>query len=325
MADRIFHGSGQPRRPCRRASDLRQRRRARSMACRIPGGSQWEPGRDSWSEAKQSGWGFGSECYTEAQDFRESKARGGRASADARKAASGTAQPPEIPRFSNRLERCSNSARTHFRTHVEPANSQQPASNSQNEQSTGARIPVAEWEPLREHRDLCAIRRADCDLQLSRFRERNVGNLDTDQGWGVRFTQWIGRSRPERSVPPEAVASPTFDEWMSYAREVSRGKGPNGESWPKPLAEAGWHENQAKGWKFVQDWKADCNSRPCVGPGTRQPTSNETGRPDDRSDRNSCRLAGRVRRERSTVSTCRIQCPCCMTAWYLRWSTTPKF
>lgn len=225
-------------------------------------GASGSQGRDSWSEAKQSGWGFGSECYTEAQDFRESKARGGRASADARKAASGTAQPPRNPAI---LEQTPNDVRTVLE-HTFEHTSNQPTANSQhptakNEQSTGARIPVAEWEPLREHRDLCAIRRADCDLQLSRFRERNVGNLDTDQGWGVRFTQWIGRSRPERSVPPEAVASPTFDEWMSYAREVSRGKGPNGESWPKPLAEAGWHENQAKGWKFVQDWKADCNSR----------------------------------------------------------------
>lgn len=147
-----------------------------------------------------------------------------------------------------------------YSTEVTPPKSIPKQQRGREEDASG-RMSANDWEPLREHRDLCAIRRADCDLQLARFRERNVGTLDTDQGWSVRFSQWIGRSRPERSVPPEAVASPTLDEWMAYAREVSRGKGPNGEAWPKPLAEAGWHENQAKGWKFVQDWKADCNSR----------------------------------------------------------------
>lgn len=228
-------------------------------------GASGSPGRESWSEAKQSGWGFGSECYAEAQEFRATKARGGRASAEARKASSGSAQPV---RNTPVIEQTPNDARTPFehtsehtleQTPNQPtANSQQPT--TQSPQSTGARIPVSEWEPLREHRDLCAVRNADCDLQLSRFRERNVGQTDTDQGWGVRFMQWLGRSRPERSVSPEQVASPTLDEWLDFARGQARGIGPDGETWPKELATARWHENQAKGWRFVADWRADCTS-----------------------------------------------------------------
>lgn len=147
------------------------------------------------------------------------------------------------------------------------------------EEDASGRMSASEWEPLREHRELCAIRRADCDLQLARFRERNVGTVDTDQGWSARFMQWIGKAKPERSVPAEAVASPTLDEWMAYAREVSRGKGPNGEAWPKPLAEAGWHENQAKGWRFVQDWRAECNSRALRWSGYEETTMQRNRRP----------------------------------------------
>lgn len=147
------------------------------------------------------------------------------------------------------------------------------------EEDASGRMSANDWEPLQEHRELCAMRNASCDLQLARFRERNVGTVDTDQGWSARFMQWIGKSRPERSVPAEAVASPTLEEWMGYAREVSRGKGPNGEAWPKPLAEAGWHENQAKGWRFVQDWKADCNSRALRWSGYEETTMQRNRRP----------------------------------------------
>lgn len=224
-------------------------------------GASGSQGRESWSEAKQSGWGFGAECYAEAQDFRATKARGGRASAQARKAATGTAQPVRNPPV---FEQTSNSVRTPLehtfeQTPNQPtANSQQPTTNTP--QSTHARIPASEWEPLQGHRDLAGIRGADCELQLSRFRERNNGQTDTDQGWGVRFMQWLGRSRPERSVPAEAVASPTLEQWLDFARGQARGIGPDGETWPKELATARWHENQAKGWRYVQDWQADCTA-----------------------------------------------------------------
>jgi len=122
-----------------------------------------------------------------------------------------------------------------------------------------AKIPASDWTPLQEHRDLCSVRNVDCDAQLSRFRERNNGQTDTDHGWGVRFTQWLGSAKPERRVSPEQVASPTLQEWMEFARTVNTVKGIG--KWPKELAEAGWHENQAKLWKWVQDWRADCQAR----------------------------------------------------------------
>jgi hypothetical protein len=134
-----------------------------------------------------------------------------------------------------------------------------PPKPPHDESATTRRIPVSAWSPLQEHRDLCAVRNVDCDLQLSRFRERNNGQEDTDQGWGVRFRQWLGRSRPERALPAEAVASPTMQEWIDYARTVNN-HGDLGK-WPREAAEAGWEENQAKGWKWVSDWQADCRAR----------------------------------------------------------------
>ena len=122
-----------------------------------------------------------------------------------------------------------------------------------------SRMLVDDWTPLQEHRDLAALRSADCDLQLSRFRERNNGQTDTDQGWSVRFRQWLGSSKPERSVSREAVASPTVEQWMEFARSVNDCG--NLGKWPKQAAEAGWLENQAKGWRYVSDWRADCQAR----------------------------------------------------------------
>ena len=121
------------------------------------------------------------------------------------------------------------------------------------------RMSVDEWTPLQEHRDLAAVRNADIDAQLSRFRERNNGQTDTDQGWSVRFRQWLGSSKPERSVSREAVASPTVEQWMEFARSVNDCG--NLGKWPKQAAEAGWLENQAKGWRYVTDWQADCQAR----------------------------------------------------------------
>ena len=121
------------------------------------------------------------------------------------------------------------------------------------------RITASDWTPLQEHRDLAAFRNADIDAQLSRFRERNNVQTDTDQGWSVRFRQWLGSSKPERAVSREAVASPTIEEWMSFARSINDCG--NLGKWPKQAAEAGWLENQAKGWRYVTDWQADCQAR----------------------------------------------------------------
>ncbi len=119
------------------------------------------------------------------------------------------------------------------------------------------RISESAWEPLQEHRDLCSLRNADIDAQLARFRERNNGQLDTDQGWAVRFTQWLGRSRPESRVSASAVDSPTLEQWMDEAAkldaEAHRAKMPE---WPASLAEALWHDQAAKGWRYTSDWRS---------------------------------------------------------------------
>ena len=120
------------------------------------------------------------------------------------------------------------------------------------------RITASDWTPLQEHRDIAAVRNADVDAQLVRFRERNAGQTDTDQGWSVRFRQWLGSARPERR---DHVASdaPTMEEWIEFARTINN-HGTLGK-WPKESAEAGWLENQAKGWRYVSDWRADCQAR----------------------------------------------------------------
>ena len=120
------------------------------------------------------------------------------------------------------------------------------------------RMSAHEWTPLQEHRSLAALRRADIDAQLARFRERNAGQADTDHGWSTRFMQWLGTARPESRVSPNAVESPTMDEWIAFARTIQR---TSVGIWPKDAAESGWEENQARGWTFVSDWKADCRAR----------------------------------------------------------------
>ena len=129
------------------------------------------------------------------------------------------------------------------------------AEQAAQENHTGKML-VSDWEPLQEHRDLAAMRNADCDPQLSRFRERNVGQSDTDQGWSVRFRQWIGRSRPERSVSMEAVQSPTLEEWIEEGKELNSSAPRGTPEWAWEAAESVWYEQQSRGWRGITDWKA---------------------------------------------------------------------
>ena len=206
------------------------------------------------------GWDLGRKMYQEALDFQAQQSMKGKVSAEKRRERTGTAQP-------HKIEPIPNSGSNSGSTNLEPNDNLQstipnPQSTIQAEQrvrEASGRMSANEWEPLQEHRDLCAMRSASCDLQLARFRERNVGTVDTDQGWSVRFRQWLGSARPERSLPREAVASPTVEEWMEFARSVNNCG--NLGKWPKESAEAGWLENQAKGWRYVTDWQADCQAR----------------------------------------------------------------
>ena len=213
------------------------------------------------------GWDLGRKMYQEALDFQAQQSMKGKVSAEKRRERTGTAQP-------HKIEPIPNSGSNSGSTNLEPNDNLQ--STIPNPQSTELehppkpphaddvpaapnRITASDWTPLQEHRDLAAFRNADIDAQLSRFRERNAGQTDTDQGWSVRFRQWLGSARPERSVSREAVASPTVEEWMEFARSVNDCG--NLGKWPKQAAEAGWLENQAKGWRYVTDWQADCQAR----------------------------------------------------------------
>jgi hypothetical protein len=135
----------------------------------------------------------------------------------------------------------------------------------------GARTTSAEWHPLQEHRDLAAIRRLDIDAQLARFRNRCGQALDTDEGWSLRFSQWLGTGRPERKPAPalEVLEPPSEAEWMTEAKAVAMAKPPFPAEdpayvWPAELARSKWAAHQAQGWRGVQDWRAqvvaDCGT-----------------------------------------------------------------
>lgn len=219
-------------------------------------------------------WEIGRKMYQEALEFQAAQSERGKASADKRRERNGTAQPsrreppfeppfervfePPIERvFEPPIEPNDNLQSTNI--NLQSTNPEQRVRARDGSNRRSGRIPATDWAPLQEHRDLCSVRNVDCDAQLSRFRERSVGQTDTDQGWTVRFRQWLGSAKPERRVSPEQVASPTLQEWMEFAKTVNTVKGIG--KWPKELAEAGWHENQAKLWKWVQDWRADCQAR----------------------------------------------------------------
>ena len=208
----------------------------------------------------------GLKMYEEAVEYQEGQARRGRASAEKRREKFGTAQPnrteppfepPFEPGFEPPSEPNDNLQSTN--DDLQSTELKLPPMPPHGENATNRRMSSSDWTPLQEHRDLAAVRNADCDAQLSRFRERNSGQIDTDQGWSVRFRQWLGSARPERSLPREAVDSPTMEEWMAFARSVNDCG--NLGKWPKQAAEAGWEENQAKGWRYIADWHADCRAR----------------------------------------------------------------
>lgn len=128
-------------------------------------GANGAPSRDAWSDAKRLGWSFGVSARDEAEAFRSKKAGAGHASAEARRARTGSAQPNTARTL---LEHCSNTtpntARTEPRTHAEQdseqspeqtpnqptANSQQPITNNEHptpQPPRGARAGRVQFSP----------------------------------------------------------------------------------------------------------------------------------------------------------------------------------
>lgn len=107
-------------------------------------GAAGAPCRDTWSDAKRRGWEFGVSSYNEAMEFRSKKAAAGEASANARRAKTGSAQPPRQDQNSTGSERCSSGVRTNLEQDIEhapnqpTANSQQPTTENEQQQSPPA-------------------------------------------------------------------------------------------------------------------------------------------------------------------------------------------
>ena len=53
-----------------------------------------------------------------------------------------------------------------------------------------------------------------------------------------------------------ALPPPTLDEWIDEGKRLNREARNGTPEWSWEACEAIWHDNQAKGWRFTQDWKA---------------------------------------------------------------------
>lgn len=63
--------------------------------------------------------------------------------------------------------------------------------------------------------------------------------------------QW-GKLQPRAAQ----IQPPTLDEWFAEGARLNREAPRNTPEWPAEAAEAVWYDNQAKGWRFVHDWRA---------------------------------------------------------------------
>ena len=61
-----------------------------------------------------------------------------------------------------------------------------------------------------------------------------------------------GKLQPKGS----AIQPPTLDEWIEEGKSLNRSAPRGTPEWSWEACEAVWHDNQAKGWRFVQDWRA---------------------------------------------------------------------
>jgi len=66
-----------------------------------------------------------------------------------------------------------------------------------------------------------------------------------------KAVEW-GTLQP-KSVP---LPAPTLDEWIEEGKRLNREALNGTPEWSWEACEAIWHDNQAKGWRFVQDWRA---------------------------------------------------------------------
>ena len=86
--------------------------------------------------------------------------------------------------------------------------------------SACARTTSAAWTPHPEHVSLASVRNLNLEAQLARFRNRTGQDQDTDEGWGMRFTQWLGTGRPERAIQQSEPPKPRKPPKWVYERDL---------------------------------------------------------------------------------------------------------
>lgn len=235
-------------------------------------GAAGGPCRESWPEAKRLGWEFGARAFAEAEEFRAKKTAAGVASADARRQREGSAQPSRPNTVRTLLEHSPNTVREnqHETSNQPTANSHKPTTN--NPEPTpltpqgGRRVPRGAFTAPTEDEWVayCTATWPDWHPQCAaeswayynsiRWRMR-AGPI---QDWKSAAKTSHGNAREWGKLQPKAdpLPPPTLDEWFSEGARLNRSAPRGTPEWSAEAAEAVWYENDAKGWRYVTNWKS---------------------------------------------------------------------
>jgi hypothetical protein len=74
--------------------------------------------------------------------------------------------------------------------------------------------------------------------------------------WKAAARTAYGNAKAWGKLQPKTSQAPTLDQWIEEGKILNRSAPHGTPEWSWEAAEAIWHENQAKGWRFVDDWKA---------------------------------------------------------------------
>jgi len=210
-------------------------------------GCRGNPPRDAWPGPKASGHAFGIECWNSAQEFRARKASAGAASADARRARSGTAQPN---RGRTDSEQCSSDVRALIEQDSNISRIQNPESISEKTEAK-KRAKVFVPPTIEEATEYAASVGFAGVAQWFAYYETN--------GWKVgknKMTDWKAAIRYWKSKDGAAFAAPTLDEWMQAGEQIAMSNPTHArQRWPRDLCRSAYHGAAANGWRGVTDWK----------------------------------------------------------------------
>lgn len=76
--------------------------------------------------------------------------------------------------------------------------------------------------------------------------------------WKATARTAHGKAVEWGTLQPKAapIPAPTLDEWIEEGKRLNREARNGTPEWSWEACEAVWHDNQAKGWRFTQDWRA---------------------------------------------------------------------